>query len=94
MGAQELKTLAAEGKQILATPHTDPKTYVNDTYKRWSLKVYEHLRTWEVEEFGGGVVGGYISKAEMERRVALLPVLLERRACIRLYLNAPPWFKV
>lgn len=94
MSTKELIALQSEAKQILANPPKDPKIYPSDIYKRWSLKVFQFLKDWEKEEFGGGVIGGYISDDEMKRRIERLAIILERRAAIRAYINAGPGFKL
>lgn len=94
MSTRELITLLTEGKQIFNNPHKDPKTYSSDIFKRWSLKVFEHLKEWEKNEFDGGVIGGYISDEEMKNRLERLNTILQRRAAIRAYINAGPGFKL
>jgi hypothetical protein len=94
MSTRELITLLTEGKQVFNNPPKDVKTYQNDIFKRWSLKVFELLKEWEKNEFGGGVIGGYISNEEMQNRLERLNTILDRRAAIRAYIDAGPGFKL
>jgi DNA polymerase II small subunit/DNA polymerase delta subunit B len=94
MSTRELITLQTEGKQIFNNPSKDPKIYQSDIFKRWSLKVFELLKDWEKDEFGGGVIGGYISNEEMKNRLERLNTILDRRAAMRSYIDAGPRFKL
>ena len=94
MSTRELITLLTEGKKIFNKPSDDPRVYQSDIYKNWSLKVFELLKEWEKEEFGGGVIGGYISNEEMKNRLERLNVILTRRAAIRAYISAGSGFKL
>lgn len=94
MSTRELISLLSEGKRIFQCPSKDPKVYQSDIFKFWSLRVFELLKDWEKDEFGGGVIGGYISNDEMQRRLERLRTILDRRAAIRAYLGAAPNFKL
>lgn len=94
MSTRELISLLSEGKRIFQNPSKDPKVYQSDIFKFWSLRVFELLKDWEKDEFGGGVIGGYISNDEMQRRLERLKTILNRRAAIKAYLGVASNFKL